>query len=53
MPGSEQISEHKFIKEDIIDPPVKKKSNRRFQEKVLISLTKRDQIEQFTEQGYI
>ena len=40
MPGSKQISEHKFIIEDIIDPPVKKKSNRRFQEKVLISLTK-------------
>ena len=53
MPGSKQISEHQFRIEDIADQPVNKKSNRRkFQEKLLISLTKCDQIEQFTEQGY-
>ena len=53
MPGSKQISEHKFRTEDIADHPVKEKSNRRrFQEKLLISLTKRGRIEQFTEQGY-
>ena len=53
MTGSKQISEHKFRIEDIADNPVKEKSNRRrFQEKLLISLTKRDRIEQFTEQCY-
>ena len=53
MPGSKQISEHKFRIEDIADYPVKEKTNRRrFQEKLLISLTKSDRIEQFTEQGY-
>ena len=45
MSGSKQISEHKFKIEDIADHPVKEKSNRRrFQEKQLISLTKRDRI---------
>ena len=54
MPGSKQISEHKFRIEDIAGNPVNEKYNRRkFQEKLLISLTKRDRIEQFTEQGYI
>ena len=53
MPESKQISEHKFIIEDIADHHVKEKSNqRKFQEKPLISLTKRDRIEQFMEQGY-
>ena len=53
MRGSKQISGYKFRIEDIADHPVKEKSNqRRFQEKLLISLTKRDRIEQFTEQGY-
>ena len=53
MPGSKQISEQKFRIEDIVDQPVKEKSNRRrFQEKLLISLTKCDRIEQFTDQGY-
>ena len=42
MPGSKQISEHKFRIKDIVDHPVKEKSNRRrFQEK-LISLMKHD-----------
>ena len=53
MPGSKQISEHKFRIEDIADHTVNEKSNRRrFQEKLLISLTKRDRIEQFTKHGY-
>ena len=43
IPGSKQISEHKFRIEDIADKTVKEKSNRRrFQEKLLISLTRRD-----------
>ena len=53
MPGSKQISKHKFRIEDLADHPVKEKSNRRrFQEILLISLAKRDRIEQFMEQGY-
>ena len=53
MEGSKQISEHKFTIEDIADHLVREKSNRRkCQEKLLISLTKHDRIEQFTEQGY-
>ena len=53
MPGSKQILEHKFRVEEIADCPVQEKSNRRrFQEKLLISLMKRDRIEQFTERDY-
>ena len=53
MPGSKQISGHKFRTEDIADHSVKEKSNRRrFEVKLLISLTKPDRMEQFTEQGY-
>ena len=49
IPVSKQISEHKFRIEDVADHHVKEKSNRkRFQEKLLISLTKLDRIERFT-----
>ena len=53
MPRSKQISGQKFRIEDIHNHPVKEKSNwRGFQERLLISLTKRDRLEQITEQGY-
>ena len=53
MPRSKQISEHRFKIEDTADHPAEEKSNqRRFQENLLISLTKRDRIEQFTDQDY-
>ena len=53
MPGLKQISENKFGIEDIADHSAQEKSNqRRSQEELLISSTKRGWIEQFMGQDY-